>query len=119
MAGQGYLNISRDHSAPTAVLADWNLVPTKFDLLHNFPNPFNAHTQIAYSVAQTGHTELVIFNLTGQIVRTLVDEVNVAGNYQITWDGKDNAGVYVGSGVYVCKLNSGTTADSHRLLLLQ
>jgi hypothetical protein len=62
-------------------------LPTAFALLQNYPNPFNPSTQIAYDLASQRHVSLKIFNIMGQVVKTLVDSEQPAGRYTITWDG--------------------------------
>ena len=67
----------------------------------NYPNPFNPSTTIKYSLPKAGHLKLSIFNVRGQLVKTLLDGVRPAGEDQtIVWDGSDNQGSSVSSGVY-------------------
>jgi len=82
-------------------------VPGEYSLAQNYPNPFNPTTSIHYSVMCDGspaHVTLKIFNLLGQGVRTLVDDVREPGIYTVTWDGRDSAGREASSGVYFCRL---------------
>lgn len=72
--------------------------------LKNFPNPFNNETQIQYHLQQSGTVRLVIYNFLGQQVRLLADEYQLSGDYQLLWDGRDDAGHVLGSGVYLCRL---------------
>jgi hypothetical protein len=72
--------------------------------LGNFPNPFNPETQIHYTVSQPGQVTLRIFNSVGQPIRTLVQEAQSAGRYEIAWNGRDGAGRAVASGVYYLRL---------------
>jgi flagellar hook assembly protein FlgD len=73
-------------------------------LSQNAPNPFNPATTISYSLSEPGYVVLRIYNLLGQEVRTLVDEVQAAGSYTVRWDGKDNREVAVVSGIYLYQL---------------
>jgi hypothetical protein len=68
-------------------------------LSRNYPNPFNPSTRIEYSVKETAPVSLEIFNVKGQKVRTLVNEVMTAGNHSVVWNGKDETGKDAGSGV--------------------
>ena len=71
----------------------------------NFPNPFNSTTQIAYRLATPGPVRLVIYNAMGQPVQTLVDQVQTAGWYRVTWNARDQRGVAVSAGVYLTCLH--------------
>ena len=75
--------------------------PTEYTLEQNFPNPFNPSTTINYAVKDQGHVKLMIFNIRGQLIRSLVNEVKFAGAYQATWDGKSDQGITVPSGTYL------------------
>ncbi|MBN1479637.1 T9SS type A sorting domain-containing protein [candidate division KSB1 bacterium] len=78
--------------------------PTEFDLAQNYPNPFNPVTTISYTLPEPGHTTLSIYNMNGQLVRTLADEEQNTGAYSKTWDAADDAGAKVGSGVYLYRI---------------
>lgn len=93
--------------------------PTVFVLYQNYPNPFNPETRLRYQLTQPNRVLLQVFNLLGQEVRTLVDENKPAGFYEETWDGKDNHGLRVASGVYLYKLESGDSNLTKKMLLLQ
>jgi len=80
---------------------------TKFALYDNFPNPFNPQTFLRYDVPQSAHVELKIFNIRGQLIRTLVDEIKPAGSYQATWDGRNDEGISQASGIYFYRLKAG------------
>ncbi len=79
-------------------------IPDKFDLHQNYPNPFNPTTEIKYDLPQPGEVTLTIFNIVGQRVRTLVDGPKTAGYHSVRWDGKDDFGNEVASGVYVYRI---------------
>ena len=94
------------------------VTPAMFTLTGNYPNPFNPTTTISYSIPQDGNVELVIFNIKGQKVKTLVEGSQPAGSYNVTWNGKDENDRSVSSGLYFYKLNSsGKTAVKKMLLL--
>lgn len=78
--------------------------PRKFCLKQNFPNPFNSVTAICYQLSATNFINLSIYDLLGRRVRTLVDKTEAAGNHSIVWDGRDESGQPVSSGVYFYKL---------------
>lgn len=94
-------------------------IPLEYALLPNFPNPFNAETTIRYALSDNGMTILKVFSVTGQPIRTLVNKYQNAGEYAIRWDGKDNEGQAVASGVYFYRLESGNFSRARRMLLLK
>jgi hypothetical protein len=79
--------------------------PMTFALEQNFPNPFNPSTNIQYSIPVEADVELRIFNILGQEVKTLVDQITKAGFYNVIWEGKDNLNQRVASGVYIYSFN--------------
>jgi hypothetical protein len=94
--------------------------PTEFALLQNFPNPFNPETTIKYNLAEASDVNLRIFNIVGQVVRTLVAERQSAGRYQVRWSGTDDRGTSVSSGIYFYELSAGGKfQDVKRLMLLK
>ena len=94
-------------------------VPSAFSLSQNHPNPFNPETTITYDIAETGTVRLSVYALTGQLVRTLIDGERPAGSYSLTWDGTDDAGRDVASGVYVCRMEAGDYRAVRKLVLVQ
>ena len=98
------------------------IVPTEFNLLQNYPNPFNSTTNIRYSVIVEEAPPLVtlrIYNILGQEVRTLVDEIQDAGYYTETWDGRDNSGINLSSGVYFYRFSVGDYTATKRMVLMK
>lgn len=87
--------------------------------LRSYPNPFNPNTTIQYSLLETGRVRLSIYDVTGRLVRTLVDGVRNAGDQRVLWDGKDDRGSPVGSGVYVYQLEAGRTSLTRKMSLLR
>ena len=96
-------------------------LPGTFYLAHSFPNPFNASTQILYELPDGGAlpVELVVYNVIGQRVRTLVDQRQVAGRYRIVWSGRDDAGRELGSGVYLARLRIPGREAVQKMLLVR
>ena len=103
--------------------SDWEArkatLPVTSGLASNYPNPFNSSTQIPYRVSASGPVRLVIYNALGQPVRTLVDEIQAAGTYQVPWDGRDHSGARVANGVYLYRLQAGTVAQVRKMLVLE
>jgi hypothetical protein len=83
-----------------------NAVPKEYALSQNYPNPFNPSTSIEFSLPFNSDVRLTVYNLLGQIVTELVNEEIIAGNYSVVWNGTDNNGLKVSSGVYLYKLQA-------------
>ncbi|MFC1651424.1 FlgD immunoglobulin-like domain containing protein, partial [Candidatus Latescibacterota bacterium] len=85
-------------------------LPDAFALSKNFPNPFNPTTTIEYAIPSdgAGHVDMVIYNINGQKVRTLVNETQDAGYYNVVWDGRNDSGEMVSSGLYLYRIVSGS-----------
>ncbi len=96
---------------------DDNVIPVYTLDANNYPNPFNPETTIAYSLPTTGITTLKIYNLKGQVVRTLVNDVREAGQHSVVWNGKDDKGNRVGSGMYFYRLTSDQKTITRKMLL--
>ena len=94
--------------------------PAKFSLAQNAPNPFNPSTTIRFSVDAPGAVSLNVYNTAGQLVRTLVDKtMDANAMHEVVWDGTDNTGHSVGSGVYVYRLVSGEKQLQKRMVLVR
>ncbi|MCJ7459338.1 MAG: cohesin domain-containing protein [candidate division Zixibacteria bacterium] len=112
---------------PTSVHENENLnLPRDFNLGQNYPNPFNPTTTIPFRVrslefgaGRPTHTTLVIYNLLGQKVNTLLDESLKPGLYQAIWNGKNDAGEKVPSGVYFYRLTSGSLSETRKMVLMR
>lgn len=96
-----------------------DIVPKAFSLSQNYPNPFNPETVIQYALDQNGLVELTIFNLLGEKVRTLVDQDQRPGAYQISWNGLDDDGNRASSGLYIYRLTAGASHQTQRMILLR
>ncbi|MCP4580692.1 MAG: DUF362 domain-containing protein [candidate division Zixibacteria bacterium] len=92
---------------PTTGIDDNNpSLPNQFKLRQNFPNPFNSETRVQFYVPNSTETSLRIFNIQGQSVRVLVEKTTPAGWHNITWNGRDDSGNMVASGVYLCRMQA-------------
>jgi hypothetical protein len=96
-----------------------NAAPLLFNLGQNYPNPFNPSTTISYQLPAAGPVRLDIYNVRGQLVRTLIDAEQDAGYHSVIWNGKDNRGQSVASGVYFYRLSSLTQTLGKRMLLMK
>ncbi|MGB2696624.1 MAG: FlgD immunoglobulin-like domain containing protein [Candidatus Zixiibacteriota bacterium] len=88
-------------------------------LHQNYPNPFNPNTTIEYCVQDPAKVTISVYNVLGQKVKTLVDEEKLRGDYTINWDGKNDAGNQVASGVYFYQVKVGDYTSSKKMLLLK
>jgi hypothetical protein len=95
-----------EYEVPTAVEQEIR-APGEAGLRLSFPNPFNGQTTLSFSLAAPGPASLAIYNLAGQVVRVLVEEMLPAGEHRVVWDGRNEAGQEVGSGVYMYRLQAG------------
>lgn len=104
---------------PASVKERINYLDLSYELQQNYPNPFNPTTTINYNIAKNGLVELTIYNIMGQKIRTLVNEVKNSGQHVIQWDGRNAAGTTVASGLYFCTLKSGEFIKTNKMLLLR
>ena len=96
-----------------------DIIPLITELRGNFPNPFNPDTQIAFSLNKQSHVQITIFNIRGQLVRTLVDEQRDANNYTVTWNGTDDNNKFVSSGVYFYKMRAEKYTSTKKMILMK
>ena len=99
-----------------------SVLPKAYSLSQNVPNPFNPSTVIGYGIPE-GEAEVLVslkvYNLRGQIVRTLVQERREAGEYRVEWDGRDGSGQRVTSGVYFYRLQAGAFTQTRKMVILK
>ncbi|MEA1972732.1 MAG: T9SS type A sorting domain-containing protein, partial [Candidatus Cloacimonadota bacterium] len=88
-------------------------------LNRNYPNPFNPTTAISFSIAEESKVELVIYNVKGQKVKTLANDVMEAGNHSLIWNGETDNGATVGSGMYFYKMKNGRYTSTKKMILIK
>jgi hypothetical protein len=117
----GIVDVGNTGTCTTTAVIDVNpgQRPTRYSLSQNYPNPFNANTQISFALPKDGRTTLEIFNVLGQKVNTLVDEYMRAGTKIVNWDGRDNRGMEVPSGIYFYRLRSENFLQTKKMLMIQ
>jgi hypothetical protein len=98
---------------------DPQVAPLMSTLEQNYPNPFNPETSISYTLKNAGKVSLEIYNLKGQRVKTLVNKQENAGQHAVVWNGQDDKGNAVSSGVYFYKLKSGNYTSTRKMILLK
>ena len=85
----------------------------------NYPNPFNPTTTISYTMPASGDVKLNVYNLRGQLVRSLVNEAKTAGSHKVVWDGKDDRGNTMASGIYLYRLETGKHSETRKMMLMK
>jgi len=111
-----YGNISDTLSLSLTILP----LPENYSLYQNYPNPFNNGTIIVFDLPKPGNTTIEIFNVLGQRIKTLIDGFYFAGNqYHVVWQGKNDLGKNVSSGIYLYRLRSGDYTSTRKMLLLK
>jgi hypothetical protein len=93
--------------------------PAAFALAQNYPNPFNPSTTIRYELQENTPVILEVYNVNGQVVKALVNEMKVAGSHTVVWDGRTDAGRLVSGGVYICKIKAGSFVQAQKMTLLK
>lgn len=106
-------------SEPTAVNISNPISPTTTELLPAYPNPFNPTTTIEYDLSKAGNVLMVIYNLLGRHVKTLVNTRQSAGHFQTIWDGTDEYDLPVAAGVYFCRMEAAKFVNVTKLLLIK
>ncbi|MCJ7457467.1 MAG: T9SS type A sorting domain-containing protein [candidate division Zixibacteria bacterium] len=96
-----------------------SVIPERFELFQNYPNPFNFGTLIKYALPQESEVKIVVYNLLGQKVRVLVNDIQEPGYYTISWNGKNERGEAVGSGIYFYRIQAGSFTKTAKMSLLK
>ncbi len=105
---------------PTSAVDDFvEGIPAEFALRQNYPNPFNPETSIAFDLPSSGAVKLIIYNALGYQVRLLHAGIAAAGRHVLTWNGRDNSGEQVASGVYIYRLQAGGKIFTKKMILMQ
>jgi len=94
-------------------------IPSKIALEQNYPNPFNALTTIRFQLQETGHVTIKIYTALGHRIRTLLDLKKPPGNYSVSWNGKDDTGKTVASGIYIYQMKTGEFLQKRKLVILK
>ena len=101
----------------TTGITDW--LPERYLLLQNYPNPFNPSTEIVYSLPRDTHVELKIVDALGRFVARPAEGFQRTGKHTQTWNGTDQEGQDMPSGVYLCQLKTENQIRTHKLLLIR
>ena len=100
---------------------DYSYTPTDTELKQNYPNPFNIHTTIKYTLEQPEFVSLKIYDIMGRLVKTLVNNKYKEANYiySAVWDGTNNKGKQIASGIYIYSLQPGSSMQTKKMILLK
>ncbi len=104
---------------PITGIISQNTKPMTFKLFQNYPNPFNPETNLRFTLAHPARVKLEIYNVLGQKVKTLVDETLLAGEHKVKWDGRNDTGHFLGTGVYFFRISAGDYIKTRKMLLLK
>jgi len=108
---------NKEYFGPISIEISLSAIPTHFELSQNYPNPFNQSTKINYQLDVETHIQIKIYNLNGQEIIKLVDGFKKAGRYRVVWEGRDNLGRNLPSGIYVYQVIAGEKTNVKKLIL--
>jgi hypothetical protein len=94
-------------------------LPLRYSLFQNYPNPFNPETEIRYALPERAYVRLEVYNLLGQKVVTLADGSQDAGEFAVRWNGTDDRGVSLASGIYFYRLQAGEFSATKKMIFLK
>ncbi len=108
-----------DFGTVVGIADDFEKAPLSYRLKQNYPNPFNPETRIYFQIPNAQQVEIMVYNILGQRVRTLVQNHFNAGQHVVNWDGRNDAGQRVTSGVYIYRIKAGEFIDSKKMLMVK
>jgi len=106
-------------SSNSSVDSSQDHIISNFHLFQNYPNPFNSSTIISYEIVEEANATLKIYDILGREVRKLVNSSQKPGHYKINWDGRNNQGKEVASGIYFYELKAGNYKATRKLVLIK
>ena len=107
--------LTTEQSSSSTFIPEGN-IPQNYSLHQNYPNPFNPTTTIHYDLPKTSNVVLKVYDIIGQEVKTLVNDIQTAGEKSVVWDGRNSAGQIVSSGVYIYSLQAGNEVHSRKMI---
>ena len=96
-----------------------NSIPKEFSLSQNYPNPFNSTTLIQYGLKENVNVKITVYDILGRVVKSLVNDYQDAGFRSVTWDGTDNSGSSVATGLYIYKIEAGDFVSAKKMLMIK
>jgi len=112
-----YFYLTKIGELATGIFTGPLLINPSVDGLTSYPNPFSQNTTIAFHLAKRSPVRIDVFNIAGQQVRTLVNDIRNAGEFQVSWNAQNDAGQSVSQGVYIYRMTAGTTSQSRKVML--
>jgi hypothetical protein len=112
-----YLTVPKELT--TGIVTAAGKLPSQFLLEQNFPNPFNPSTFIRYQLSAKGTVQLVVYDMLGRLVTTLVNAVEESGSHSVVWDGTNDHGEKMSSGIYFYRLKSASSVISKKMVLVK
>jgi len=106
-------------ATPTSTTQTQEKLPKQFKIAQNYPNPFNPSTIIKFGLPEQQRVRLVVYDFLGRAIRTLRDEEMPAGYHEVIWDGKDEHGLDVASGLYFYRLTAGAFMEARKMVLVR
>ena len=103
----------------TADLRPQASLPTDYSLDQNYPNPFNPSTVIRFALPKDGNVKLQVYDITGSLVKTVLDQTMRGGNMEVTWDGTNNSGTKVAAGVYIYRLQASNFVATKKMVMVK
>ena len=110
----GYFDISFASSS-----SDWKNIPSEYALYDNYPNPFNPNTRFSYALPKNTRVKVTIHDISGRIVKTLINETQDAGKKLVTWNAKNETGLSVATGIYFYRIEAGDFRQTKKMVLLK
>jgi len=101
------------------ILTVENIIIPEYELFQSYPNPFNPVTTIKFEIPAPENVSLIVYNISGREIKTLLNEYKKSGIYEVKWDGTDNFGRQVSSGIYIYTLHAGKFSKSLKTLYLK
>ncbi len=117
--GYGVSNIFTLNTRITVGVEEENKTPKSFYIYQNYPNPFNPETTIKFQIPKSTFVTLKIYNISGKEIKSLVNETKSVDFYSVKWDGTNNNGLRVNSGVYIYRIKAGSFTDVKKMVFLK
>jgi hypothetical protein len=112
-------NSNEGSNSDIAKVGETNVLPSNYELSQNYPNPFNPTTTIKYSLKDNTYVLIWVYDILGRVVRTLINEYQYLGYKSVIWDGTDEYGNAVSSGIYICRMVAGNYVNAKKMLLIR
>lgn len=119
LSDMSYLGVLKTNSESIVDIYTGLSVPQSFALHQNHPNPFNPSTSISYDLPQLADVNLIIYDISGREIKTLIQTTQSAGTYSVQWDGSDDSGEKLSTGVYLCRIGAGGFSKTIKMVYLK